>query len=42
MILLDGDYREGYDTKRVVDEFDIEGERRLKSYVDVLIGTLKG
>ena len=39
---MDGDYREGCDTKKIVDGFGLEGELRLKSYVDVLIGTTKG
>ena len=36
---VDGDYDDGWCTKKVDDGFGLEGESRPKSYVDVLVGT---
>ena len=39
MTFVDGDYDDGWCTKKVDDGFGLEGESRPKSYVDVLVGT---
>lgn len=38
---MNGGYHDEWCTKKVDDAFGLEGELRLKSYVDVVIGTLR-
>ena len=41
MTFIDGDYHDGWCTKKVDDGFDLKGEPRPKSYVEIVIGTPK-